>query len=660
MRLPLCVAILSLAAARLLGAHAGTSPPAAGAPHDTAQLVGGEYTPSGASNNLWLAFYPRYRAQVASDLRSYRARLGVTALRLFLHSLLWENATALLANLDDFLSLAAGSGMRVGLVFFDSDWAASGASTVVECEPTPGVHNSCWMQSPQAAQRTSPVGSFEPYVSGVVSRFAADARVAWFEVYNEPNMDDPFVAALRAAAYGWAKAQAPLAPVISCWDFNAAGVSDYADIHKYDTAFLQWRAAAYANASAGALFTEAGCRNFQAPHAGDAGSPLAVIRFLETLRLRRDGGLEPYVPGALLAWELAVGNSNTRWHWGSLPGTPEPAIPWCGWLWPGGTPVSYTEAAALRRYTTGEDDFIFLDHFMGAATTEVREGNPALLLLPGQAYWAQGVRVGGGAGVLVEAAVMQDPALGGAWELVLQAANASAPIAAPSPCNTSTLPNTNLCPGMPGERNFIVPPTEPNPGAACASACCAQQGACAAWVLLPGTAFEDKNCSCSAAAPCTCCWLKPQGCTGASPYPHCTAGLLPPPPPHPLPPTLGYRVRVDYGAAPPALTLTRQDAAQRVQLGAFDLTTIPNGVVQGFNMLRVALMGNGSIAVYFNPFFQEFGFVGNSSDAGREGRSPPPRIHSVDPQPLPAGGLAVLAGGVTTVDYVSVLPVGLL
>ena len=660
MRLLLCAAILSLAAANKLSQP--NTLLTAGAPHVTEHWVGGEYTPSGASNELWLAFYPRYRAQVESDLRSFRARLGVTALRLFLHSLLYENTTDLLTTLDDFLGLASANGMQVGLVFFDSDWAASGASTAAECEPTPGVHNSCWMQSPQAAQRTS-VDRYEPYVTGVVARFAADARVAWFEIYNEPNMSDPFVAALRAAAYGWAKALAPLAPVLSCWDFDAAGVSDLADIHKYDTAFLQWRAAAYGNASAGALFTEAGCRNFQAPHAGDAGSPLAVLRFLETLRLRRDAGLEPYVPGALLAWELAVGNSNTRWHWGSLPGTPEPAIPWCGWLWPGGTPVSYTEAAALRRYTTGVDDFIFLDHFAGPVTAVIGEGNPALTLLPGGAYWAQGVRVG--AGVLVEAAVMQDPSLGGVWEVVLQAVNASAPpqgsSAAPPPCNTSTLlPNTNLCPGMPGERNFILPPSEPNPAAACASACCALPGVCTAWVLLPGTAFEDKNCSCSAAAPCTCCWLKPQGCRGSSPYPHCTAGLLPPPPPPPRPLTLGYSVRVDYGALPPTLSLARQDRAQRVQLGAFPLNSIPNGVVQGFNMLRIALLGNGSIAVYFNPFFQEFGFVGNASDAGRTPHAPPPRILATDPQPLPPGGLAVLAGGVTVVDYVSVLPVGLL
>jgi hypothetical protein len=48
-----------------------------------------------------------------------------------------------------------------------------------------------------------------------------------------------------------------------------------------------------------------------------------------------------------------VGNSMTRYHWGTAAGAPEPAIPWCGFLFPDGSPVSYTEADRLREYTTG-------------------------------------------------------------------------------------------------------------------------------------------------------------------------------------------------------------------------------------------------------------------------------------------------------------------
>ena len=53
-----------------------------------------------------------------------------------------------------------------------------------------------------------------------------------------------------------------------------------------------------------------------------------------------------------------VGNTNTRWASGPpclapTATTTEPKIPWCGLLWPDLTPVSYTEAAAVRRYLGG-------------------------------------------------------------------------------------------------------------------------------------------------------------------------------------------------------------------------------------------------------------------------------------------------------------------
>ena len=41
--------------------------------------------------------------------------------------------------------------------------------------------------------------------------------------------------------------------------------------------------------------------------------------------------------------------------------SPEPAIPWDGHLFPDGTPVSLTEAAALRNLTSRKDDFLYLN-----------------------------------------------------------------------------------------------------------------------------------------------------------------------------------------------------------------------------------------------------------------------------------------------------------
>jgi hypothetical protein len=110
------------------------------------------------------------------------------------------------------------------------------------------------------------------------------------------------------------------------------------------------------NPQKGTVFTEAGAR-WYARKPKSSGTPTEVIRWL---RSRQAAGKT--VPGVYLCWELMVGNSNCRWYWGSRDGTPEPAIPWCGLLWPNGAPVSYAEAEAIRSYTTGEHRaFLFED-----------------------------------------------------------------------------------------------------------------------------------------------------------------------------------------------------------------------------------------------------------------------------------------------------------
>lgn len=315
--------------------------------------------------------------------------------------------------------------------------------------------------------------------------------------------------------------------------------------------------------------------------------------------------------------------------------------------------MSYTEAAALRRYATGEDDFIYFEKFAGPVTTELSDGNPSLALPAGGAWWAPVAPFT--RGVMVEAAVWPSPA--GVVEFALLAANVTV---APPPCNTSVLPATNACPGAAGETNFVVPPSAGDPAGACAAACCARGAACGAWVVLPNTTWDDKSCAC-AAAPCTCCWLKPAGCLDTERRPGCTAGFPPTPPPLPPPALAGYVVALNFSGA--ALTLSRAPAGggARTLLGAFDLAGIENGRVNGWSLLRVALREGGGLDVWFNPMLKETGVVGNSSDAERLPHAPAPRISVVDASGgLPAGGLAIAASEPARVDYVSILPLSVL
>ncbi len=84
---------------------------------DTSGWLGAEYTPSGASNNLWWHWYPSYVQQIDRELAAAAAHLRVNTLRMFLHSLLWESDPGgLLNSVHSFLDQAASHGMGVGLV----------------------------------------------------------------------------------------------------------------------------------------------------------------------------------------------------------------------------------------------------------------------------------------------------------------------------------------------------------------------------------------------------------------------------------------------------------------------------------------------------------------------------------------------------------------
>jgi hypothetical protein len=657
---------------------------------DTRSWVGAAYAPAAAPGDMWLGspFFEAYLPNIDRELGAAARHLKTTAIRVFLHTTVYESpASNLLRNVNTFLDVAASHNIGVGLVLFDACWNTANASATEECLPTAGRHNGCWYESPQAADMTT-LDRFLPYVTDVVSTFGNDTRVLWLEIYNEPRAPNAdFVFALRDAAYEWTRSMSPANPIISCWDDNVD--TEVVDHHDYTPNFAsEWRPAVYANVSKGAIITEAGSRWYQPPFVGDYGSTLLVINFLTALSSLEKSGAVPFVPGAMISWELYAGNSHTRWHWGSPDGAAEPAIAWCGNLFPDGTPVSYTEAGAIRRYVTGVDEFLFFNKFLPSPPS-LLDGDAFLSVRAG-ATWEAALNVND---ALFEAAVWVEE--GGVISLIIRAgavpphirkassvervrdgesrdpptkrAAHGAAVTLPTPrtpqSETCTLGpllnNTDACAGgPPGYRDLDVAHA-PDPRSACAAACCAWSD-CTAWVMrqLHGT---DENCT-----DTLCCWLKPDCAPSqTSPVDGATAQFVAAPPGPPLPVGIrGYALTLNTTGE--SLTASRcDDAGSCSTLGTFNTSALAAGIIRGaWNMLRVvAQTDNGSgelrVAVYFNPTVPETGFVGIPAiDAKTVPVAPPPRLVFVDPQPLPAGGIVIGAGVADArVDYVSALPV---
>src|SRR3954447_5807596 len=152
-------------------------------------LVGSNYIPATAINELemWQAdtFDP---ATIDKEL-GWAEGLGMTTMRVFLHDLPWQqDAAGYRARIDRLLGIAAKHHIKPLLVLFDSCWDPN-PRLGPQHAPTPGVHNSGWVQSPGAQALQDPAQSprLRAYVTGVVGAFGKDARVLGWDVWNEPD-----------------------------------------------------------------------------------------------------------------------------------------------------------------------------------------------------------------------------------------------------------------------------------------------------------------------------------------------------------------------------------------------------------------------------------------------------------------------------------------
>ena len=334
-------------------------PGATSLPYDTSKWVGANYTPAYAANQvqMWHEFKPEV---IERELAAARKQLGLTTLRVYLHNLVYDaEREPFLARIEEFLKICDRHGIRPGFTFFDDCWNHKGISLRTE-PPVDGRHNGRWAALQDAERKDENLPKLKAYVQDIIRAHRDDPRVLWWETYNEPNLQDVFTVKLRELAYGWAKGVQPCQPVIACWDDHP--FTDIVNAHNYGDDFANgWNQQADLNPRKGTVFTEAGARWFgRKPRSN--GSPVEVIHWL---RSRQAAGKT--VPGVHLCWELMVGNSNCRWYWGTSDGAPEPAVPWCGLLWPNGTPVSYAEAEAIRSYTTGQRRALLFEDFQSLA-----------------------------------------------------------------------------------------------------------------------------------------------------------------------------------------------------------------------------------------------------------------------------------------------------
>jgi hypothetical protein len=280
-------------------------------------LVGCNFLPSTAINQLEMWQAETYDPKTISRELGWAKDLGFNTLRVYLHDLLWANdPDDFSSRINDFLNIADRHAMKVLLVLFD-DCHRPDPKIGPQPLPIAGVHNSGWKQSPgqelvmafhDDTVTKEDKARLQDYVHDVLTRFSNDKRILMWDVYNEPgqNFYDDKTNELLQATWEWAQETRPSQPLTACLDGaggerNIALNADRSDIitfHCYDADQLEPTITRLKHSHPGRPVI---CTEFMARELGTT--------FQHSLPIFKKHGVGCY------NWGLVAGKSQTHFNW---------------------------------------------------------------------------------------------------------------------------------------------------------------------------------------------------------------------------------------------------------------------------------------------------------------------------------------------------------
>lgn len=200
---------------------------------DEPWLVGSNYVPATAINQMEMWQEATFDPQRIDKELGWAESIGMNTMRVFLHDLPWDqDAKGFQKRIDTFLRIADKHKIKPMFVLFDSVWDPF-PQLGTQHAPKPGVHNSGWVQGPGAKALADPSQHprLEKYVKGVLGAFGKDKRVLAWDVWNEPDNPNKssygklepanknaLVTALLPKTFEWARAAHPTQPLtVGVW-----------------------------------------------------------------------------------------------------------------------------------------------------------------------------------------------------------------------------------------------------------------------------------------------------------------------------------------------------------------------------------------------------------------------------------------------------------
>jgi len=224
---------------------------------DQPWLVGCNFLPSSAINQLEMFQAETFDLDILNKEIGWAKDLGFNSLRVYLHDLLWDEPNNLFNKLDAFLDICTLHSIRPILVLFDDchrPFPKKGQQPL----PVTGVHNSGWKQSPGMALvhaihdetiSKEELLRLEGFVKGILEKYKTDERILMWDLYNEPGQFGVGEKSLTLLKFTWEWAQSirPSQPLTACMDGSVgekiielnAKNSDVITFHAYESHKLE-------------------------------------------------------------------------------------------------------------------------------------------------------------------------------------------------------------------------------------------------------------------------------------------------------------------------------------------------------------------------------------------------------------------------------------
>lgn len=310
-----------------------------------AWLVGADFLPSTAINQLEMWQAQTFDAATIDKELGWAQNIGMNVMRVYLHDLAWKaDATGFKKRMDTFLSIAAKHKIKILFCIFDDCWNPD-ATIGKQPEPKLGVHNSGWVRSPAMAVHNDSTqwNYLKKYVTDILTTFKNDKRILMWDLYNEPDNSGYGLTSLPLLkkVFEWAWSVRPSQPITSgVWikDFPAVNAyqlahSDVITFHNYeDTISMKKTIDSLQKRGRPVICTEYMARTNNS-------------KFETHLPI-----LKRYHVGAI-NWGLVSGRSNTIFPWNSKEGSAEPS-PWFHDVFrKDGTPYDVKETTLIKQLT---------------------------------------------------------------------------------------------------------------------------------------------------------------------------------------------------------------------------------------------------------------------------------------------------------------------